>query len=193
MIGTVNDDQGQILFDIITLHNNLLPFEVDLSWGNGGFWKNPRAPILPKIRMDLLPTGNLIADVEFLPFKSRSLHSVVFDPPFIHAPGKDSIMGKRFSGYPSQKALMAMYRRAGSEIYDALAPGGLLVWKCQDIVESGKQVWNHCKIIDWCGYLGFELIDLFILTASNRPVGHNHGRQVHARKHHSYFLCFRKK
>ena len=70
MIGTVNDDQGQILFDIITLHNNLLPFEVDLSWGNGGFWKNPRAPILPKIRMDLLPTGNLIADVEFLPLQA---------------------------------------------------------------------------------------------------------------------------
>lgn len=194
MITTVCADQGEILSNIAKLHNNSQPFQVDLTWGKGGFWRGSAAFLAPAIRMDLLPTDrvNLIADVRALPFQKFSIDSMVFDPPFIHAPGKASVMGQRFSGYPRQADLGRLYHLALESAWFSLKPGGLLVFKCQDIVESGKQVWNHWKIMTAAFSLDFTLEDLFVLTRRSVIVGHNHhGRQQHARKSHSYFLVFR--
>jgi hypothetical protein len=120
------------------------------------------------------------------------LGSVVVDPPFIHAPGKESVIGNRFSGYKSQRELFEMYVKSAMEIDRVVKRGALIVWKCQDIVESGKQVWNHVKVYELGCNLGWKAEDLFVLVAGNRMVGHNHSRQVHARKFHSFFWIFRK-
>lgn len=205
MITTISESQTAILRDIEILYNRGRPFQADLTYGHGGFWKHT---IPPALRGDLDPDLPGLThpglDVRDLPFESDSLVSVVFDPPFIHAPGKESVMGKQFGGFKSQAALFQMYKESAEEIRRVLAPGGLLVWKCQDIVESGKQVWNHIRIIDWCQDTttepfqadvtsgGFRLEDLFILVNPNRPIGHNHAIQKHARKTHSYFLVFRR-
>lgn len=196
MITTVSNSQSRILDCIRVLHNQGRPFQADLTFGNGGFWKDGIAE--PWIKSDLVEgshrlTGqNLICDVRCLPFGDRSLQSVVFDPPFIHAPGKTSVMGNRFGGFKSQAALFQMYKESLTEIHRVLAPKGLLVFKNQDIVESGKQVYNHIRVYQVALVLGFDPIDLLVLVNLNRPIGHNHGRQVHARKTHSYFWVFRK-
>jgi hypothetical protein len=123
---------------------------------------------------------------------SASVASIVFDPPFIHARGEASIIGRRFADQRSQHALRALYHAALAEFYRVLKPKGILVFKCQDIVESGRQVMNHCHIWQMANGLGFLDRDLFILVAKSRIVGHNHGRQQHARKFHSYFWVFEK-
>ena len=64
-----------------------------------------------------------------------------------------------------------------------LCPGGVLVFKCQDKVSSGKQ---------WAIARGFEVLDLFILLARSRLVANWQRNQKHARKFHSYFWVFRK-
>lgn len=204
MITTVSADQGQILRDIAILHNQGHPFHADLTYSTGHFWAGCELPP-PAIRMDLLPAPpgagfagntqaqNIQADLRRLPFLPGSITSVVVDPPFIHAPGKASIMGNRFSGFPSQKALREMYEAAAVELCTAIAPHGLVVWKVQDIVESGKQVWNHIFVHDIFAARGWTMVDLFILTSKNRIQGHNHARQFHARKAHSYFLVFRRR
>lgn len=204
MITTVSDNQTQILKDIQELHHQGQPFQADVTFSTGSFWKG--MDYVPEIRSDLDPNlpglthPGLDASRDLIKtFGKQSIESIVFDPPFIHAPGKASIIGNRFGGYRSQAALQEMYYAASYQIRCVLKPGGLLIWKCQDIVESGKQVWSHLRIHDFCvnGYHAVEdghfvMDDLFILTAKNRIQGHNHGRQVHARKNHAYFLVFKR-
>jgi hypothetical protein len=191
MIITTLESQRDILISIVQLHNNGQNFHADLTYSSGAFWKGL---IKPLIRMDIEHTPDLtmVGDVRHLPVRSECLQSVVFDPPFIHAPGVDSIMGARFGGYNSQRELHRLYLAASEEITRVLAPEGLLVWKCQDIVESGKQVWNHVLIYNQLCPSNFVAEDLFILVRKNRLVGHNHFNQYHARKTHSYFWVFRK-
>jgi hypothetical protein len=190
VITTAVTDQAEILRNIMTLHNDGQPFHADLTYSTGGFWKGLD---LPAIRMDLAdPTGfqNVQGDVRALPFRDGSLRSVVIDLPFIHAHGKESVMGKRFASYPSQRALDALHQGAAREIRRVLAPGGLLVWKCQDIIESGKQVWNHLKIHAHCFEFGLHAVDLFILVREHVLVGWNQHTQKHARRTHCYFWVF---
>lgn len=190
-ITTVSASQTEILRNIMTLYNDGQPFEADVSYGSGAFYKDIKAPAY---RFDIEPRYGAVtqADVRHLPVPDDRYASVVFDPPFIHAPGKDSIMGRRFGGYPSQKALREMYEQAVDEIHRVLTPGGLLVFKCQDIIESGKQNMNHCHVWLMAGVAGFRTEDLFILTRKAAIEGWNHKVQQHARKTHSYFWVFRK-
>lgn len=200
---TVYDDQPTLLVAVATLHNGGKRFHADVTYGTGGFWKGEAARLRPRIRGDLNPQASTelthsgldvtrLSPAQGGPFEEQSLRSIVFDPPFIHAAGKESIMGKRFGSYPSQVALRQMYWKALMEFQQVLADGGLLVWKCQDIVESGKQNWNHVDIMMNLRQAGMPIIDLALLVRKHTIVGHNHQSQQHFRRNHSYFLIARK-
>lgn len=200
IITTVSNSQREILQNISRLHLNGQRFQADLTYGKGGFWSGwdePEDPT-PEIRVDLDPTGgaslrpNVIADIGCLPFPAGTLKSVVVDLPFIHAHGKQSIIGNRFSSYPSQKALDNIHHDTARELARVMAPGGLVVWKCQDIIESSKQVWNHLLIHQHCERVGLHAEDLFILFRTRSAlIGWNQRKQQHARRTHSYFWVFK--
>lgn len=189
-ITTVFDSQTELLRAIMDLHNGGEPFQADVTYGNGEFYRDLPEP---QYKFDINPKDSTVTklDVRYVT-PVGSYASIVFDPPFIHAPGKDSIMGQRFGGYPSQKLLREFYDEALERIHTVLRPKGLLVMKCQDIVESGKQNMNHCHIWVMAMTLGFKVEDLLILVRKSAPTGHNHHVQRHARKVHSYFWVFRK-
>lgn len=191
-IATVSSNQHTILQAILDLYIASGRFDCDPTFSQGQFYRGEI--LLPHYRFDLQPItpGVEEADCRNLPLESASISSIVFDPPFIHAHGKESEIGKRFSSYPTQHALRAMYLASLVEFYRVLKTKGVLVVKCQDIIESGKQVMNHCILWQMANGLGFVDLDLFILTADNRIVGHNHHAQQHARKHHAYFWVFEK-
>lgn len=205
-IYSAQSNQQQILVDIATLHNGGRPFDLDAFYGNGSFWTGVAEPLKPRLRMDLFPVWkaskasngeeytevNVQADARALPFGNGSLSSICADPPFVHAAGASSIMGQRFGSYPSQIALRQMYWRTFMQFQSALMPGGLLVVKCQDIVESGKQNWNHLDVMTNLRTMGIPVIDLFVLVRQSAVAGHNHQVQYHARRNHSYFVVARK-
>jgi hypothetical protein len=197
-ISTVSSDQHEILNYIQWLYLDGQRYDCDPTYGAGKFyhkgkWHRDSVPE-PVHKFDIAPQSADVqqADCRDLPFTGATLRSIVFDPPFIHAMGKDSIIGQRFADQRSQHTLRAFYLAALVEFYRILKPKGILVFKCQDIVESGKQVFNHCHIWQMATGLGFVEKDLFILVAKSRIIGHNHHEQQHARKHHSYFWVFEK-
>jgi tRNA G10 N-methylase Trm11 len=167
-------------------------WDLDPCYGNGGFYKGSIPE--PRIRLDIEPRFLHVrqVDVRALDLPSFSVNSVIFDPPFIHAPGKDSVMGERFGGFKSQHALRAMYFAALVEIYRVLKTGGTLTVKCQAIIESGKFIANPVHVVNMATSLKLEQIDHFILVRKHAIVGHNHSEQRHARRLHSDFLIFRK-
>jgi hypothetical protein len=189
MISTVSSSQLEILQGILALYCHQ-GFDCDPTYSKGSFYKG--LPV-PRLRFDLCPVvpGVVQADCRRLPLPDESVMSIVFDPPFIHAHGKDSQIGNRFSSYKSQREIYALYRASIYEFARVMKPGGILVFKCQDIVESGKQVWNHIHVFNLAREAGFVAEDLFVLTAKSRLIGWNQKVQKHARKFHSYFWVFR--
>lgn len=194
MIKTTSDNQHQIIRDIIELHNGGEAFDLDPTYSTGKFYEKSGIP-QPRIKSDLIPRFEDVRqwDAKELGLPDNSVKSIMFDPPFVagHTKQKPSgIIGERFHGFRYVKDLWAWYDECLEEFYRVMEPGGVLVFKCQDTVSSGKQWWSHVHIINEAERRGFYCKDLFVLLAKNRIIGHNHGNQKHARKFHSYFLVF---
>jgi hypothetical protein len=187
VIPSVFHNQTDMLRAIMHLYG---PIDADFTYSEGVFWRDlPQ----PWVRSDLMPTGNVVADFTALPFKSRSLQSIMLDPPFIHGTSPDvtnGIMQLWYSSYRTQAALRVSYHGAIAEAYRVLKSGGYLHLKCQDVVEHDRQEMTHCHVWDMATRLGFDVVDLFILIAACRMT--DGGTQAHARKYHSYVWSFRK-
>lgn len=193
IIKTTSYDQAQIIKNIIKLH---CPqgIELDPTYSKGNFYKNTGIDE-PLEKFDLYPITDdtLCADAADLPHMDESIGSIMFDPPFVvgHTKNKPTgIIGERFHGFRYIKDLWEWYSDCIAEFHRILKPNGVLIFKCQDTISSGKQHLSHVHVINECQQRGFYCKDLFVLLAKNRIIGHNHKKQQHARKFHSYFLVF---
>lgn len=121
----------------------------------------------------------------------------MFDPPFVVGSGPSTsknkkgtnIIGKRFSSFQTPTDVMEFYKQSIDEFYRVLIDGGVLIFKCQDLVACGSNYFSHVYIHNVALKCGFYPKDLFILLAKNRIIG-RYKTQEHARKYHSYFWVF---
>lgn len=191
---SVYSDEAELLRMVIRLHCPNA-FELDPTYSTGNFYKGiPQ----PKYRFDIEPQteGVIQADCRKLPLENESVASIMFDPPFVAGIGRDGkpgIIRTRFGSYKSIEELWEMYRDALKEFHRILKPNGMLVFKCQDTISSGKQYLSHVEIINTAINSGFYVKDLFILLASNRMMSPNMDIQYHARKFHSYYIIMQKR
>lgn len=197
VVRSVYFDQSEILRGIMQLHCPA-GFDCDMTYGSGGFWKDLPSP---RFRFDISPqvSGVEKACSTMLPLEAGSLSSVVFDPPFLtyvragRTGNGKMIMAKQFSGYWRYDELEDHYRHTISEAYRVLRSGGVMVFKCQDIIHNHKMHCTHANVIHMAEIEGFRLLDLFVLPAKHRlPSPNRAGTQKHARIFHSYFLVLRK-
>ena len=192
IIKTISYDQEEIIKWVLELY---CPdgIQLDPTYSKGNFYKNIPAP---EFKYDLSPCvdGVVEANCCNLPHESNSIGSIMFDPPFVAAIPKGEATGiitKRFSYYRNiQHEMWDMYFKALSEFMRILKPNGVLIFKCQDTIDSCKQYFSHSEIHNMAVRMGFYAKDLFILLAKNRLIGATHRKQQHARKYHSYFLVF---
>ena len=190
-------DQDEILSGISRLY---CPdgFECDMTYGNGSFWKSLPCP---RLRFDIDPQcdGVVKACSMNLPIESESIGNCVFDPPFLtyvkngrsHKSGQVA-MTARFGGYYRYDELEEHYRGTISEAWRVLKPGGIFVFKCQDIIHNHRMHCTHFNVMLMADLEGFQVKDLFVLPAKSRMPSPQKGRQRHARVFHSYFLVFEK-
>ena len=139
------------------------------------------------------------SDARHLPLADSSIFCMMLDPPFLASKGKSldstdgNIISRRFGVYPDEKSLHLCYANMLKEAHRVLKTDGILIFKCQDKVSSGKQYLSHVFIVNKDTETGFYPKDLFILLAKNRLTADWQKRhQVHARKYHCYFLVFQK-
>ena len=200
MIKSINYDQKEIIKNILELH---APCGIDLdpTYSKGNFYKNSNIKD-PEFKYDLNPQipGVEKASADELPFEDESMHCVMFDPPFLATKGPSlkeangsNKINKRFGVFEDEVSLHEFYIRAMKEFYHILDDGGVLIFKCQDKVSSGKQYFSHCFVQQEAEKIGFYPKDLFVLLAKNRLVADWQTKnQKHARKFHSYFWVFEK-
>ncbi len=197
LIRSTSTDQDEILLAIEKLYTNS-GFQCDISYGNGSFYKNVKAP---HFRFDIDPQqqGVSKASSENLPIPDNYFQNVVFDPPFLtyvraarEGNGK-MVMANRFGGYWTYSELTNHYQNTLKECARILQKKGVLIFKCQDIIHNHKMHCTHLNVVKWAESYGFELCDLFVLVANKRmPSPNREGTQKHARIFHSYFLVLRK-
>lgn len=175
--------------------------DCDPTYSIGNFYKNNSIDE-PKYKFDIAPKSDDVkyADSRNIPLANSSINCMILDPPFLATTGKslqedndNNIINKRFGVYPSENELHQYYVESLKEAYRILSDDGILIFKCQDKISSGKQYMSHCFIYNEAIKIGFYPKDLFILLSKNRLVANwQLENQKNARKFHSYFWVFQK-
>lgn len=98
---------------------------------------------------------------------------------------------ERFGSVHRMADLWQWYEICLHEFYRVLKKGGIVVFKCQDVVSQRANFFSHCYVLNAANKNGFYAKDLFILTAKSRIRG-TWKNQNHARKFHSYFWVLSK-
>lgn len=199
LIKSIGYDQGEIIRNILKLYVPDGKIDCDPTFSTGAFYN--RAGIdAPQYRFDISPQRSDVkqADARHIPLADGCISCMMLDPPFLATKGRSltgtngNIINRRFGVYPDEKSLHRCYSDMLAEAYRVLKPNGILIFKCQDKVSSGKQYMSHVYIINEAVRIGFYPKDLFILFAKSRLVATWQRNQKHSRKYHSYFLVFQK-
>lgn len=201
LIKSISYDQSEIIKWILRLHVPTGKIDCDPTYSIGNFYKNTGVE-KPLYKFDINPQVDEVehGDSRELPLEDSSINCMMFDPPFLATTGKSlsedndsNIINKRFGVYPSEQELHQFYIDSLKEAYRVLNDKGILIFKCQDKISSGKQYMSHCFIHDEAVKLGFYPKDMFVLLAKNRIVADwQLKNQKNARKFHSYFWVFEK-
>ena len=200
IIKSISYNQGEIIKWILQLHTNG-HIDVDPTYSKGNFYKNTGITP-PKFKFDINPQTNdtIQADARNLPLVNDSVECIMFDPPFLattgkslHTNEKNNHINKRFGVFSSESKLHQFYIDSMVEFYRILKNNGVLIFKCQDKISSGKQYLSHNFIINEAIKIGYYPKDLFVLLTKSRLVANwQVQNQKNARKFHSYFLVLQK-
>lgn len=202
VVTSVSYDQSEIIRNILSLHVPAHRIDVDPTYSKGNFY-NKTGIEPPRYKFDICPQTNDVecADCRSLPLQRGSVDCVMFDPPFLATSGKSlhsksdsNIIVQRFGCYSNEKELHRFYIDSMRELYRVLRDDGILIFKCQDKISSGKQYMSHVFIMNEAVKMGFYPKDLFILLAKARIIADwQRQNQKNARKYHSYFWVFQKR
>jgi len=172
----------------------------DVTYSTGRFWKKVDLSRFRFLASDLLPQPGRVpvacSDFRQLPYVDGSIDAVIFDPPYIHAPGKGMLRtrynGQATTDMASYADIMELYRLGMAEAARVLREGGQLWVKCKDTLASERQRWSHITIYELGEKLGMYPRDLFLLVppAPSAVTTARWARQLHARKVHSYLWIF---
>lgn len=192
---TLYFDERKLLRAMKNLYTAGGPFDADVTYSTGSMWEGLQQPLQ---KFDLHPQveGVIEADARCLPLAAESVSSIMFDPPFVMKNTTErtpnGIIETRFAGYATPELLWGMYRGALAEFWRVLRPTGIVAFKCQDVVSSGRQQWSHIRVFEYALAQGFVVQDLFVLGRKSVLWSPNMRRQKHARKNHCFYWVFLK-
>lgn len=216
LVRSVSYDQHSILKDIMDMHNNGNPFDLDFTYSKGAFYgtfkrTNDKGIIeefeipRPKYTFDVCPQDEETIKIEpwgKIPLDDESVNSIVTDLPFVIGPRdcpsafnddpKSNMTFKRFSSYYPVSELLKSYDHWMNESYRLLKDDGILVWKTQNTITGSKFLCSE----EWSWLCaektGFETYDRFTLIAKARLNSGKIKEQQHARNFSSVFWVFKK-
>jgi hypothetical protein len=177
--------------DILSLYVHEGSIVADVTFGKGVFWRNVDTSKF------VLKPSDLKDGIDFrsLPYEDKSIDALVLDPPYMHD-GKTvhKALNKNYRNNheptTSHASVIRLYCGGILEAARVLKRNGVIIVKCQDETEGGKQRLSHMELIQLLGLLGFEIIDQFVLVQDRLPIMRQ-PKQKSARKNHSYAIVAR--
>jgi hypothetical protein len=171
---------------------------LDATVNKGRFWQGTSRRI---VGMDIEPSyrPDVLADNRHMPFQDGCFDVVVYDPPHIPNQGKDQSkdFNSRFglglksparSGYN----FTHLYPPFVKEAYRVLKPEGILLCKIADYVHNHRYQWAHVEVLRAAAQAGFCPCDCIVKVRKGPIVDPKWKQAHHARRHHCFWLVFRK-
>jgi len=171
---------------------------LDATVNGGRFWRESKRPV---IGIDIEPRHKpaIIADNTAMPFKSGTFEVVVYDPPHIPNQGKDNEkdFNTRFglvlkSLKECDYNFSHTYPPFLNEAYRVLKSDGILFCKVTDYIHHHRYQWAHVDLILAARTVGFRACDCIIKIRKGPIVDPKWKTAHHSRRHHCYWLVFRK-
>lgn len=215
-IKNIDYSQHNIIYNIINMHNDGMPFECDMTYSCGNFYGKFNVTDIdgdkkcieipqPSIKMDVYPQYDDVIKLEprgNIPLEDNRISSMMVDLPFVISPPNapsmkerkegSNIIAKRFASYYPVSDLVYSYMHWMNECYRVLKEDGLLVWKNQNTITGSKFLPSEELSWLFAEQNGFEVLDKFILLAKQRLISGKVKKQQHARNYSSTFWVFRK-
>lgn len=171
----------------------------DLTYGGGVFWKKVDMSKYHVRPSDPFSSSTIVPlmDARHTEYSDNELDVVVLDPPFGNwstRPRRDGIKDRyNLDSLMTPKAVKQFYADAIDEAVRILTRRGILIVKCQDAVDGGKQHWMTELIYIYATRLGFRGEGKINMVPPGKPrIRHPDRPQQHERKNHSTFWIFRK-
>jgi SAM-dependent methyltransferase len=171
---------------------------LDATVNAGRFWKGSKRPVTG---LDIDPRfdPDIVGDNRDMPFKAASFDVVVYDPPHVPNQGRDKTkdFNKRFGLVLKSTAVTGynlnhLYAPFCREAYRVLRPEGILFCKIADYIHDHRYQWAHLELTQSAVGVGFCACDCIVKVRQSPIVDPKWKKAHHARRHHCYWLVFRK-
>ncbi len=171
---------------------------LDATVNGSRFWKGSKRRVIG-LGIDGRHAPDVVGDNRQMPFKDRCFDVVVYDPPHVPNQGKDQSkdFNTRFglvlkSGAKTGYNLNHLYRPFVCEAYRVLKPEGVLFCKITDYIHDHRYQWAHVELMKAAVAVGFCACDCIVKVRKGPIVDPKWKKAHHARRHHCYWLVFRK-
>lgn len=171
---------------------------LDATINIGRFWRGSKRKV---VGVDINPIfrPDVIADNCRMPFTDRSFDVIVYDPPHVPNQGRDvqkdfntrfglTLRSNKKNGYNFAHT----YPPFVKEAYRLLRDEGVLFCKITDYIHNHRYQWAHIEFIAAAKAIGFCACDCVIKLRKGPIVDPKWKVAHHARRHHCYWLVFRK-
>lgn len=171
---------------------------LDATVNRGRFWKGSDRPVVG-MDLDGRNKPRVVGDNRQMPFKTGQFDVVVYDPPHIPNQGKDrskdfnSRFGLVVKSLPGGGYnLNHLYKPFCDEAYRVLRPQGVLFCKIADYIHDHRYQWAHIELTREAVSAGFCACDCIVKVRKAPIIDPKWKKAHHARRHHCYWLVFRK-
>lgn len=171
---------------------------LDATVNVGRFWKGSQRLVIG-LDIEAKHRPDLNADNLRLPFPDNCFDVIVYDPPHIPNQGLDQSkdFNSRFGLVLKSSAqngynFSHLYPPFARESYRTLKAEGILLCKIADYVHGHRFQWAHLDFIKSATEVGFCACDCIVKIRKAPIVSPRWKRAHHARRHHCYWLVFRK-
>jgi SAM-dependent methyltransferase len=171
---------------------------LDATVNAGRFWVGSTRPVTG---MDIDPRHDpdVVGDNTDMPFENGSFDVVVYDPPHVPNQGEDNEkdFNTRFglvvkSGAKHGYNFSHTFPPFCAEAYRVLRPEGVLLAKIADYVHNHRFQWAHVELVNAAVAAGFTACDCIVKVRKGPITDPKWKKAHHARRHHCYWLVFRK-
>jgi len=171
---------------------------LDATVNAGRFWRSSQRPVIG-MDAEFRHRPAIVGDNAQMPLRDGIMDVVVYDPPHIPNQGKDrskdfntrfglTLKSPKENGY----SFAHLYPPFVVEAYRVLTPQGLLICKITDYVHGHRFQWAHVDLIQAATAAGFSPCDCIVKVRKGPIIDPRWKTAHHARRHHCYWLVFRK-